>query len=298
MARPNFFIIGAPKCGTTSLEAWLAEHPQVFMSAVKEPHYFSEHRAKRNATTEAEYLGLFKDADVARQPVIGEASTSTLHSPGAMERLHAFAPGAKVLIMVRDPVEMVSSMYGHARFRGVEDAPSLAEGWKLSEERSAGRRMPKTLKVGDPVQLTYKSFGMVGRQVERALAIFPRQNVKVIVFDDLKANPGAVYRDVLEFLGLPDDGRTEFPAQNVARQHGRNPLSRVLSSLPHPVTRALKKIGLANRGVVTKVVQSSTAIADKQSVDPELAAEMRATFALDIELLESLIGRDLSSWKG
>jgi hypothetical protein len=192
---------------------------------------------------------------------------------------------------------MVSSMYGHARFRGVEDAPTLAEGWRLSDERAAGRHLPKTLKIGDPVQLTYKSFGMLGKQVERAFSIFPKEKIKVVVFDDLKANPGVVYRDVLAFLDLPDDGRTEFPAQNVARQHGRNPLSRILSSLPHPVTRALKKMGLANRGVVTKMVHSSTAIADKQVVDPELAKEMRGAFASDIDLLGRLIGRDLSSWK-
>src|SRR5688572_16981668 len=197
MPRPNFFIIGAPKSGTTSLDAWLSEHPNVYMSPVKEPHYFAEHRAKRNATTLEEYLALFDKADPGVHTIIGEGSTSTLHSPGAMERVRAFDPNAKIVIMVRDPVELVSSMYSHARFRGVEDAATLREGWEKSPLRSQGQALPKTLKVGDPVQLTYQDFGRLGKHVGRAFEIFPRENVHVIVFDDLKADARKVYLDTL-----------------------------------------------------------------------------------------------------
>ena len=122
MKRPNFFIVGAPKCGTTALYQYLNEHPQIYMSDIKEPAYF---RQRSNFKTEADYLALFAGArDEIR---LGEATPSYLRSPEATEAIYRFDPDAKIIIMLRDPVSLMMSTYSQDRVMGREKSPTFAE---------------------------------------------------------------------------------------------------------------------------------------------------------------------------
>ncbi|MFN3729747.1 MAG: sulfotransferase family protein [Fimbriimonadaceae bacterium] len=295
MPRPNFFIIGAPKCGTTSLNAYLETHPNIYMSPEKEPHFFAEHREMRHAQTEEAYLRLFAGAG-PQHAVVGEGSTTTLHSPGALERLRAFAPDARIVVMLRDPVDLVYSMYRHHVYRVQEDQPTFADAWRVSVGRAEGRNWPKTARKADPVQLEYRSFGMLGRHIERLLHLFDRDQVHVILFDDFRKDPGAEYRKVLSFLGVPDDGRTDFEIKNAAKEHGNNPVGKMVLGLPNPVRKVFRALGLKHRVKIMDKVMSTAKPADRTPLPPDIEAEVRAYFRDDVILLEQLIDRDLSHW--
>lgn len=295
MRRPNFFIIGAPKCGTTSLNAYLETHPNIYMSPEKEPHFFAEHREMRHAQTEEAYLRLFSGAG-PQHAVIGEGSTTTLHSPGALERLREFAPDARIVVMLRDPVDLVYSMYRHHIYRVQEDQPTFADAWRVSVERAEGRNWPKTVRKADPVQLEYRSFGMLGQHVARLLNLFDRSQVHIILFDDFRKDPGAEYRKVLEFLGVPDDGRVDFEVKNAAKEHGKNPVGKLVLGLPNPVRKVFRALGLKHRVKIMDKVMSTAKPADRNPLPPEVDAEVRAYFHDDVILLQQLIQRDLTPW--
>ena len=122
VVKPNFFLVGAPRCGTTSMYAYLRSHPQIFMpETAKEPHYFAPEESlwygKRIDDLET-YLALFTGArDAVR---IGEASTHYLASPSAANSIYAFNPQARILIMLRSPVDLLYSLYYHRRQTGKE----------------------------------------------------------------------------------------------------------------------------------------------------------------------------------
>ncbi|HEY0866994.1 MAG TPA: sulfotransferase domain-containing protein, partial [Fimbriimonas sp.] len=215
MARPNCFIVGAPKCGTTSLYNWLKDHPQVFFSSTKEPHFFTqETRSFRPVTRLDDYLRLFQEAGPGHR-VVGEGSTTYLHSPGALERVRDFAPEAKILVSVRNPLEMVPSMYEHNVFHLTEDAGDFEEAWRLSPERRQGRRMPVSASQKiDPVQADYQLMGLLGSRVEHAMAVFPKEQVHVVVFDDIRADPAGVDSRIQEFLGLDLVERPTYDSRN------------------------------------------------------------------------------------
>ena len=138
MKKPNFFIIGAPKCGTTSLAAWLAEHPNIYMSPIKEPHFFCSDFNVVIIPNEAEYYRLFKKAG-DQHMAVGEASTSYLYSQVAVPRIERELPGAKYIVMVRNPVEMAYSLHEEFVFLGAEHIHDFEMAWRLSPKRRAGR---------------------------------------------------------------------------------------------------------------------------------------------------------------
>ena len=141
MKSPNFFLIGAPKCGTTSLSAWLAQHDDVFMCVPKEPSFFcTDIEVRRAARNWQEYLGLFKGAGQAR--AVGEASTGYLRSRVAVPAILQWLPSARFVICLRNPVEMIASV--HAQMvRGVrEDVRDLGAALALEPARSGTLSQP------------------------------------------------------------------------------------------------------------------------------------------------------------
>src|SRR6187551_2293912 len=146
MRRPDLFIIGAPKSGTTSLYEYLEGHPEVFMSPVKEPGYFSgdvnrEHRRRFSyPADEAKYLALFADARDEKR--LGEASTRYILSPAAAAQVKDFQPDARIVAILRNPVEMIHSLHGELVSTGDEDITDFAEALAADHDRAEGRRLP------------------------------------------------------------------------------------------------------------------------------------------------------------
>jgi hypothetical protein len=296
--RPNFFIVGAPKSGTTALYEYLSTHPQVCMAAYKEPHYFADDlHGYARATSLKEYLAFFQHCN-DRAVAIGEGSVWYLRSRSALSRIREFAPDGRIIIMLRNPVELVHSFHAQALYSYIEDEADLETAWNLQDTRQRGHRIPagnqaiQTLMYGDMAKL--------GEQVDNALSIFPREQVRIIYFEDFIADTLQAYRDTLSFLGIDDDDRTSFPPVNEAKGHRFKWLGKATLQAPRPIVSAVRfvrqKTGLDPMRAVRAVRQWNTVKQPKAQLTDEFRRELIDYFRDDVRLLERLTNRDLSHW--
>ena len=174
---PDLFIVGAPKSGTTSLYEYLKGHPDVFMSVVKEPCYFSRDLAAdksgnflRYDVDRARYLALFEGAGEAKR--VGEASTRYLYSKDAAGLIAAEQPDARIVAILRNPVDMIASLHAHKLAGGTEDLETLEAALDAESDRHAGRRIPGD---SNPFLATYRDRARFGEQVPRWFDAFGRE---------------------------------------------------------------------------------------------------------------------------
>ncbi len=201
MKKPNFFIIGAPKCGTTALFQYLSEHPNVFACEPKEPHYFAtDIPGMRTINTEKAYFDLFKDS-TEKHLAIGDASVFYMYSKEAVSQIKELEPKAKLIVMLRNPVELVHSMHSQVVYSRDEHELDFEKAWDLIPLRKRGEALGKLTR--DPKTLFYDEIGKLGEQLERVFSIFPKEQVMVIFFDDFKKDTAGIYKKTLDFLGLP-----------------------------------------------------------------------------------------------
>lgn len=300
MKLPNFFIIGAPKCGTTALAEYLRTHPQVFMSNPKEPVFFCDDYANiRYIESEYDYLRLFKNADETCIAV-GEATSVYLSSSTAIANIHAINPEARIVVMLRNPVDLFVSWHSQVLFSFYEDETNPEVAWDLQEDRRRGKHIPST--CSQPELLDYSRMCRLGEQVERLLSVFPREQVKFILLDDLQVSAAHVYHEILDFLGLRDDGRKDFPRVNEAKtvrfwmvaylmaRFARHPRSRI-------ILRALKRLNIESIEWI-RVLYRRNAVrrSAPTTLQPEFRQKLVLAFRQDVSLLGKLIGRDLCMW--
>src|SRR5437764_4019648 len=201
---PNFFIVGAARSGTTSLDRYLSQHPQIFITPRKEVHFFAADQFPRTGPGDEglnrrvikdgdQYAQLF--AGVAGEKAIGESSVFYLCFPGTAERIAQAVPDAKIIVLLREPVDRAYSSYMHLVRDGREHL-GFEEG--LSHE---GERRQK----GFEPMWWYKELGLYYKQVKRYLDVFGTQRVKVVLYDEFCLNTVQVVRDVFAFLGVKED---------------------------------------------------------------------------------------------
>src|ERR1044071_1039597 len=202
MARPNFFIVGSPKCGTSSMHDYLGQHPDVYMSQeMKEPGYFNPDlkvNLARRAATQERYLSLFEKAGSARR--IGESSTWYMLSKVAAKLINEWDPASRAIIMIRNPVDAAYSLHGQLLWSCNEDILDFEEAVAAEPDRREGRRIRPECTSPDGLQ--YTDVFTYAPQIERFFQQMGRERVKVIVFDDFVRDTARVYAETLEFLGL------------------------------------------------------------------------------------------------
>jgi hypothetical protein len=289
--KPNFFIIGAPKCGTTSLAAWLAEHPQIYISPVKEPHFFNRDGMYLTNTLD-EYEALFVDAN-ENHLAIGEASTHYLYSRTAVPGILKYQPDAKFIVCIRNPIEMAPSLHAERVWNGIEVVKDFEKAWRLQEARRNGKLIPATARR-DPERLQYGEYCKLGKQLERLYSIVPQDRVLVLVLDDMAQNPAQEYQRVLQFLGVNDSFQPEFKIYN-PRKGVRWPF---LSFLFRYASQMRRAFGFKKRLDLYNKIQFSinSAQPERYVLSAEMRAELASFFAPDIALLEQLLNRDFSKW--
>ncbi|HUR15861.1 MAG TPA: sulfotransferase [Candidatus Limnocylindrales bacterium] len=307
--RPDVFIVGAPKTGTTSLYEYLQEHPDVFMSPVKEPSYFSPDVRVRPARRyqyrypedQAKYDELFADARDEKR--LGEASTTYLMSVGAPGRIHEYSPDARIIAMVRNPVDLVYSLHNERVSNGLEWMTDFEQAMAADEARRRGEDLPHNL---EGFGVAYRDNAYLGEQLQRWLDEFGPDRVHVILFDEFAKDTPGHYRRVLEFLDVdPDFQPASFAVHNVShRRRGgivqglfANPVGRFVSRKLLP-----KVLGQARTARNLRRVRQSPLMRrkhERQPLRPELRKQLQDEFTPDVELLGRLLGRDLRSlWFG
>ena len=297
---PNFFVIGAPKCGTTALSEYLRQHPNVCFSTPKEPMFFNfEWPSLQIVTTVQRYLDCFAHCKNERIEAVGEGSALYLLSREAVPRIIDFNPSAKFIIMVRNPFQMVRSLHAQNLFYGDEDVESFEEAWDLQDTRANGQKIPANCR--HPVLLAYSRNCKLGELVDRAFAVIPEKQRHVVVFDDFVEDTEYAYKEVLRFLDLPDDSRTSFPRVNERKQVRWRKLNSFLARPPHSLLnvslRVKKLLGLRTLGIHRLIARMNSARMDPEVTNMQLKEKLAEAFLDDIRLLERLLGRNLDVWK-
>jgi Sulfotransferase domain len=301
LRKPDLFIVGAPKCGTTAMSHYLELHPDIYM-ARKEMHYFGSdlHFARQFYRRNLEaYLAEFSQ-DHGRR-LAGDASVWYLYSTQAAAEIKAFNPDARIIIMLREPAEMLYSLYYQFRFDGNEHLPTFEQALAAEDERREGRGLGRQAYLAQG--LLYRETARYTDQVRRYFEVFGSDRVHVIIYDDFAANVPAEYRRVLEFLGVGSTRiKAEFEEVN-SNKYVRNqalqsamgdPLLRsavlaVRPWLPRPVFGAAQKVDALLRKLNTRH-------AVRPPIATGLRRQLKAEFAREVESLGELIGRDLTHW--
>lgn len=298
--KPNFFIIGAPKCGTTALSQYLGAHPNVFMSTPKEPNHFNTDFFIGNPTVirpYERYMRLFDTAGPSHT-AIGEASVWYLYSKKAILNIREYNPGARLILMLRNPVDMVHSLHSQFVYNQVEPETDFQKAWHLQEMRAEGHDLPKVM---EPHFYQYKRIGQLGEQVERLFQTYPREQILTILFDDFGPGTQQLYSKTLDFLELNNDGRTDFPRINPNKGFKYQWLT-YFTQKPHPMmTRTLKwgkgLLGIEHVKLRSKLALYNTKSGTKRSpLSPSFREQLHSAFKRDIERLSGLIHRNLEHW--
>lgn len=298
MPQPNFFIIGAPRSGTSSLYDGLRQHPDIFMSPVKEPWFYSTgercepFKGPRDANyylylSREQYENLF--SGVSGEMIIGEASTDYLYSERALERIHREHPTAKLVAILRNPVERAYSHFIQHRRQGREPLENFQEAWEAEEER---------MRWGWSHYWFYRSMGFYGQQLQRYFERFDRNRLKVVFLDDLQKAPDLVYRELFRFLNVDDS----FLPHSTHDKHNaaQIPKNRFLQNLitkPSPL-RPLVRCILPRRlrsKILVRILRHRQKV-EPPPLDPQLRIELAKHYFEDLGLLETLVHRDLSAW--
>lgn len=298
MKKVDFFIFGAPKCGTTAMVEYLGQHPGIFFPKIKEPHFFCEdYPGFRRITTRKDYDALFPSA-AAGFDVLGDASVWYLYSVSAAEKVYDYNPASKILVMLRNPLEMLPSLHAQLIFSGRENVEDFNDAWAFTAARKQGKELP--LNVLEPTHLYYDEVCKYGKQLQRLFERFPREQVKVVFFEDFKESPKELTRSVVDFLGLRNDVDFLTPVVNKSRQHKYPRLAELLRNPPFPLSflkRFLKSFAIIRNTVpLRRLYDVMSEDADKPVVKKDVLLEIQEVYRSDWQLLSRLTGRDLSAW--
>jgi hypothetical protein len=294
---PSFIIAGGPKCGTTAIYQYLSTHPRIFLTTPKEPHFYADDLGThREVQTRSEYERLFRQV-TAQHQAIGEASVCYMHSKVALPKVRAEFPDVKLIVVLRQPIDFLRSFHSDLVWICFEDEPDFEKAWHLQDERRAGRRIPPLCQV--PWFLAYRELGQLSRHLARLLSVFPREQTKILLFDDFKESPQAIYESILQFIGVESDGRQDFPRVNAGKQSRLSWLARtqatIVQSLPRSWIQFGKRVGL---GKMSRAVRQWNS---RPNSPPPMRREFREhlldEFSSDIDALSELLQRDLSHWK-
>ena len=296
MTLPNFFIIGAARSGTTSLYNYLDQHPEVYMSPVKEPNfYFLEGVAdqirgrasrawlKTCVATRKQYLALFRG--VTDEKAIGEASVFYLSRDIAARAIHRDVPRARIVAALRHPVERAYAAYLGARLAGTERAASFREALDRDVERP-----PSTWYSG-----RYRYDGLYYEHLSRFYSLFDRERIHIHLFEDFTTDPRRVVQGIFSKLGVDTSFEPDTSIRHNPTGVIRNPLAHWIWSRSRPIRYRLRKHLTAKVRDLAFPLFARSGL-ERPPIPEEIRAELGEYYRPDIERLQDLIDRDLSHW--
>jgi len=301
MALPQFFVIGVPKAGTTALHVALARHPQLFLSRVKEPKFFmcdgppptrggpgDAKSFRERIWRREEYEALFDDAPPGT--LRGESTPFYLYDTDAQRRLHEAVPDAKLIALLRDPVDRAHSNWAHLWSAGLEPQGDFVKACRLERQRA------------DAEWATfwrYLDLGRYGEQLQRLYQRFPREQVLVLRYRQLRDEPASTLDQICGFLGVETGVIPEVPPENVTAHASDSWRTRALSSLLRAASTIEPYIPPRwwRRAEIALSAQIQREQRPRQPLTPEQRAILIPHFADDIRLLEELTGTSFADWQ-
>ena len=299
--EPNFFLVGASRAGTTSLVDHLTQHPDVYMPGgadPKEPSHFCELTPSWAARyrEEAAYLELFRAAGSAA--AVGDGSTTYLPSPESPWRIRSRFPGARILIVLRNPADRAFSLYTLLCELGFEWLPTFERALAEEDARTASERF----RVENPFWFyAYQYFrsGLYADQVERYLTAFPPERVKVVLFEDLRRDAVATTRELYRFLDVDPGFAPAVAVHNRSTSPFSVRLQRALGAAwrTHPL-KSFDGPPRAFDRMIPYVFWANLRLGAlrRRAFAPETRRELLRRYAADVRRTSDLVGRDLTPW--
>ena len=304
--KPNLFIVGQPKSGTTALHQFLGQHPEIYMSSVKEPHFFCSdfhlesdraYGKKRffDFRSESAYLQLFNRAGKAK--VVGESSTNYLYSQVAAEKIHNFNPDAKIIIILREPAKFLYSLHSHYVKFTEENEPDFLTALALESDRK--QEKASSPRVTTPSYLYYSQRVQYYQQVKRYYDRFEPEQIKVVLFEEFKSDNERIYREILEFLGVDPNFTPEYGTVNANKEVKFKAINNLVNN---PLLKNISKNLLSQEfnefirdNIVEKFLWHQ---APKVSMPEDIRLELMQKYYPQVTQISDLIGVDLvAKWQ-
>jgi len=287
MAMPNFLIIGAQKAGTTALYYFLKQHPQIYMSPIKEPQFFTYEDEKLNylnpivITNIEDYCNLFQE--VSKEIVMGEASPSYIYSPKAPERIQHYIPEAKLIAILCHPAERAYSNFIFNIQRGNEPLKDFAQALREEEARICNNW---------GFRWHYKRKGFYYMQMKRYFDRFDQSQIRVYLYEDLNTNFVSVLQSIFQFLGVDATFMPDVSHKYNVSLIPKNEIMDILVTRLNPAKRVLKLYLLERfRHYIKRQIFDKPPL-----LSPEFRRQLIDVYREDILQLQDLIQQDLSSW--
>ncbi len=293
--KPQFIVVGAPKCGTTALHTYLRRQPGVFVPELKEPHFFASDIPIRRRLDATQYLSLFEPAPASA--VRGEVSVWYLYSQLAAKAIHHFCGDIRIVMMLRHPVQAMQALHGQFVLNGDEDLLGFEAALGAEEGRLQGGNKPRGSWVGARC-LCYRAVYRYAEQVERYWRVFGPERVHVMLFDDFAGDTAAAFGELLEFLQVPwqqpadlspvlRHRRLRWPWLKGLERRFEGPVRQLARRwLPHDALR--RRLGKRLLGGLRRF-NSRRAV--RPALGFELEERLRLEMAPDIRRLEALLER-------
>jgi len=300
---PDFYAIGAPRCGTTTIYEVLRRQPRIFVP-MKEPRFWCDDLDSGSPADGLFFIRRMEDYAapyaLARPSLcVGDMSTWYLFSQNAVPRILAATPNARFIVGIRNPVELMLSLHAW-RVAGLsEDIVDFRTALAAEEDRLRGRRIPPN--VRNRSGLLYRRVASLGEQLQRLATNVPAHKIHVYAYEDFRDDPRATLNGILEFLELPPVAEDEpIPVVNRRRQVSRLRL-RTLLMAPRTAIFAKRVVPAPIRRRVGKLVNLATLGREGEAASLRYAErqELLESFRADIELVSEFTGRDMwALWSG
>lgn len=296
--KPDFFVVGAPKSGTTSLYYYLKAHPQVFLPRRKELLFFCDDlHFNFPLLSEEQFLNYYRDA--GDKSISGEVSVWNLFSRSAAQKIFDLNPDSRIIILLRNPVDMLYALHSNHVFNDNEIIADFEEALSAEEDRKKGKRISPVIK--GPVEgLYYSEIVKYAEQVQRYYEVFAKEKVKVILFDDFIVDTKRVFTDLLRFLEVDESYKPEFKTHNASKTVKSSALKKFTIDPPSWLKRIGRKIfphQSKRRDVLMHLLwKINTREELRKALAPELRFRLIQEFTPGIRKLEKVIDRDLSAW--
>lgn len=298
MHGPDFIVVGAPKCGTTSLHRYLSRHSDVFVGR-KEPHYFgSDLDFAGRRMSFAEYEQSFASAE---ERINGDISVWYLYSTRAAVEIRNHNPKAKIVIMLRNPVDQMYSMHSQALFTRDENEPDFQTAIDLERQRTTGTSLPPFANVKHAI--FYRAIAQFSTQILRFRNEFSSDQIHYALLDDLREAPEAAWRDLEIFLDISQRSLPAGAPANPNKVNRSKKLADATASLPRVAARRLG-LALLPRPAKDKLIRIHGAVRDwnrvyapRSPMDENLRAQLINEFSEEVSALESILDRDLTQWR-
>ncbi|MDQ3504861.1 MAG: sulfotransferase [Actinomycetota bacterium] len=300
MTLANVYLVGAPKCGTTSLARWLDEHPAVYLSVPKEPYHWAADyprmRAHYGFDSRRAYEDLYSSPAARSATLRVDGSTNYLYSQCAVADISAAVPDARFVVTVRNPVDLLVSYHRTQLVALNETETDFAAAWR----RSLAGGLPDTDPL-DPKLLDYPTVGRLGAATERLLASVARTRVHFVLFDDLAADPSRTWRELTAFLGIRAEPAPSFDVHNASNKAARSASLRRLTHRPPAALEApIRRLRQWSRTTANPLVAAAKARMWRSEQVPRVSDEVRDEVAEylrpDVDKLAVLLDRSLPQW--